>query len=73
MTPPSEARKGKAEQERDFGQMCPCCSHFTMPGFTFGFDSLEKLTRTEVVVGWTLRFFFEGLVRKGADTSEWRI
>lgn len=72
MTPVSETRKGKAKQERDFGQKCSLLSKFHNARLLhLVFDSLEKLTRTEIG-GWTLRFF-EDLVRKGEDNPERRI
>lgn len=67
MTPLSETRKGKAKQEGDSGQKCSLLFKFHNARLLhLVFDSLEKLTRTEIG-GWTLRFFFEGLVRKGTD------
>lgn len=71
----SETRKGKAKQERDFGLKCSFLTElYNARPLHFGFDSLEKLTRTEVG-GWTWRFFFffEGLVRKGVDNPERRM
>lgn len=44
-----ETRKGRAEQERDFGQKCSLLSEFYNARLLhFGFDALENLTRSEV-------------------------